>query len=55
MAVQVALMSARMERENRNEEIWSWATVHTSRKRRCMPGAIHWQNERRSFGPAAEM
>jgi len=55
MAVQVALINARIERENRKDEIWPWATVHTNRNRRCVLGASHWQKERRSLGPAAEM
>ena len=54
-AVQVALMAARMERENRKPEICSCTTVQPSRKRRCVFGPSHWHRLRRIFGPAAEI
>lgn len=53
--VKNALSTARMARENRNDEICVWLTVQTNRNLRCAEGAIHWQAARRSFGPAAEM
>ena len=55
IAVHVALISARIVRENRKPEIWSCTIVHASRKRRCCDSPSHWQAARRILGPAAEM
>ena len=53
--MQAAEIRARMVLLKRKLEIWSWAMVHTKRKRRWLLGPSHWQRLLRSFGPAAEM
>ena len=49
-----ALIAARMVRENRNPEIWSWTTVHPSRNRRWLTGPSHRHRLLRILGPAAD-